>query len=196
MLFFNASSSVLPAEVLLVNKSVNRGPDSVRKIYRQNWKRRNDIRTSKFLDKQNVSFWFIFWDFWKPWVNPSPSSSPLYMDATCFAQQKTCASLLSTSGFNLKERCCETRGKKPSCLVNPLLTRNHQKPVFNSAVCVRFPLNPRLYNPFRQPSLSCANKHVTNPKRSGEARRERGLNLFQMAPGDDIIYPGWVWFPR
>lgn len=61
-------------------------------------------------------------------------------------------------------------GKKPSRLVNPSLTKNHQKSIFNSAVCVRFPLNPQLYNPFRQLSLSCANKHVTDPKRGGEAR--------------------------
>lgn len=50
-----------------------------------------------------------------------------------------------------------------------LLSGNHQKSIFNSAVCVRAPLNPRLYNPPRQPSLSCANKHVTDPKRGEEA---------------------------
>ena len=67
-----------------------------------------------------------------------------------------------------KEAVRREERKKPSCLANPLLTRNHQKSIFNSAVCVRFALNPQLYNPFHQPSLSCVNKHTTDPKRRQE----------------------------
>lgn len=76
-----------------------------------------------------------------------------------------CAHLVSI----LSKEVVRQEKKKPSCLVKSLLSGNHQKSIFNSAVCVRAPLNPRLYNPPRQPSLSCANKHVTDPKRGEEA---------------------------
>lgn len=83
----------------------------------------------------------------------------------------------------------EKRKKKRSGLVDPLLSGEHQKCCLCSS-----PLDRRLRNPFRRPSLSCANKRNGSP--NAAQRRERGLNLFQMAPGDDIIYTGWIWLPR